>query len=52
MKASSEEVNMELEHVWRDVRPDGGGAGGLIRGVVGWTDGEEGGVQSGTIQPL
>ncbi len=42
---------MERENVRRDVRPDGGGAEGLIKGVVGWTDGE-GGVQSGTIQPL
>ncbi len=44
---------MEREHMRRDVRPDGGGAEGLIMGVVGWTDGEGGGgVQSNTIQPL
>lgn len=42
---------MEQEHVWKDVRADRGGAEGLIRGVVGWTDGE-GEVQSFNVQPL
>lgn len=35
MKAGSEQVNMEREHMQRDVRLDGGGAEGLIKGVVG-----------------
>ncbi len=37
---------MEREHMRRDVKPDGGGAEGLIMGVVGWTDGEGGGFKA------